>query len=144
MFIQIVEKNRITNLDNMIKLRDLLKENTYKEYPVAGDVVDGRSVLDNIDNTSSIAASLYRYKVLDGIREVPMSDFEVSGKHYSVQGTNRIQQLAREISESKTIAPLIVVVDKKGSYVLEGATRLSALKVIGAKSFPALVVIDYD
>lgn len=129
----------------MIKLKSLLLEDFKpKEYPLAGDMVDGRAVLDNIDNTSSIGASLYHYKVLDGIREVPMSDFEVSGKHYSVEGTNRIQRLAAEIQHSKEIAPLIVVIDKEGPYVLEGVHRLSALKVINAKSFPALVVIDYD
>jgi hypothetical protein len=72
----------------MIKLRPLLLETQqFKDYPIARAVVDGRTVLDNIDNTSSIGASLYHYKVLDGIREVPMSDFEVSGKHYSVEGT---------------------------------------------------------
>ncbi len=128
----------------MIKLKSLLCETKFKDYPIAGDVVDGRTVLDNIDNVSSIGASLYKYKVLDGIREVPMSDFHVSGRHYSVEGTNRIQRLAREIVDSKTISPLIVVVDKEGTYVLEGSHRINALKVIGAVSFPALVVIDYD
>ena len=129
----------------MIKLAEILENKpSFKEYPLAGEVVDGRTVLDNIDNTSSIGASLYHYKVLDGIREVPMLDFHITGKHYSVEGTNRIQQLAKEIEWSKTISPLIVVVDKKGPYVLEGSHRLSAFKVINAKSFPALVVIDYD
>jgi hypothetical protein len=129
----------------MIKLRTLLPEaQQVKEYPIAGEVVDGRTVLDNIDNTSSIGASLYHYRVLNGIREVPMSDFEVSGKHYSVEGTQHIQQLANEIQQSQEISPLIVVVDKEGPYVLEGSHRLSALKLLNAKSFPALVVIDYD
>ena len=129
----------------MIKLRTLLLEvQQFKEYPIAGKIVDGRTVLDNIDNTSSIGASLYHYKVLNGIREVPMSDFEVSGKHYSVEGTQRIQQLATEIQQSQEISPLIVVVDKEGPYVLEGSHRLSALKLLNAQSFPALVVIDYD
>jgi len=133
----------------MIKLRLLLSEITpqlqqFKEYPIAGEVVDGRTVLNNIDNTSSIGASLYHYRVLNKIREVPMSDFEVSGKHYSVEGTRRIAQLANEIQQSREISPLIVVIDKEGPYVLEGSHRLSALKLLNAKSFPALVVIDYD
>jgi len=130
----------------MIKLVELLRKDKakFKEYPLAGEIVDGRTVLDNIDNTSSIGASLYNYKVLNGIREVPMSDFQVSGKHYSVEGTQRIQQLAAEIQQSREISPLIVVVDKEGPYILEGSHRISALKLIGAESFPALVVIDYD
>ena len=95
----------------MIKLRTLLPEAQQdKEYPLAGEVVDGRNVIDNIDNTSSIGASMYHYRILNGIREVPMSDFQVSGKHYSVEGTQRIQQLASEIQQSREISPLIVVV----------------------------------
>ena len=132
----------------MIKLKSLLTEiedeDVNSKYPIAGDIVDGRNVLDNIDNTSSIGASLYNYKVIDGIREVPMSDFSVSGKHYSVEGTHRINQLVQQIKQSNSISPLIVVVDKEGPYVLEGSHRISALKLLGAKSFPALIVIDYD
>lgn len=132
----------------MIKLKSLLEnidiENINKKYPLAGEVVDGRAVLDNIDNASSIGASLYHYKVLNGIREVPTSDFHITGKHYSVEGTERIQQVAIEIKQSNTISPLIVVVDKEGPYILEGSHRISALKLLNARSFPALVVIDYD
>ena len=122
----------------MIKLAHLINENVNiddinKKYPLAGDVVDGRHVRKNIDNTSSIEASLYEYKILRGLRIVPMSDFNVTGKHYSVAGNARIE-----------ISPLIVVVDKEGPYILEGATRIDALKLIGAISFPALVVIDLE
>ena len=132
----------------MIKLKSLLSENIdieniNKKYPLAGEVVDGREVLDNVDNTSSIGASLYHYKVLRGIREVPMFK-NITGKHYSVEGTERIQQIAREIKQSNTISPLIVVIDKEGPYILEGSHRISALALLKAKSFPALVVIDYD
>jgi len=134
----------------MIKLKmllensnDLIKQVNSK-YPVAGPIVDGREVLDNVDNTSSIGASLYKWYTLPDIREVPMSDFSTTGKHYSVQGTNRIKQLEWEIENSKTISPLIVVVDKEGPYVLEGSHRINALHNIKAKSFPALVVIDTE
>lgn len=133
----------------MIKLAHLINENVNiddinKKYPLAGDVVDGRHVRKNIDNTSSIEASLYEYKILRGIRIVPMSDFNVTGKHYSVAGNARIEKLATQIKESEEISPLIVVVDKEGPYILEGATRIDALKLIGAISFPALVVIDLE
>jgi hypothetical protein len=138
----------------MIKLKNLilesgcLKKNTIltldKKYVVAGPIVDGRKVLDNVDNTSSIGSSLSNYIVLKGIRKVPMADFDVSGKHYSVSGDKRIQELARSIEYTRTIAPLIVVIDKDGPYVLEGSHRINALKRLNAKSFPALVVIDTD
>jgi hypothetical protein len=135
----------------MIKLKSLCKlqeeidlESVDGKYPVAGDVVDGREVLDNIDNMGSIEASSYNPKILNGIREVPMSDFHASGKHYSVSGTNHIRKLAEKIRESNAISPLIVMIDDEGPYILEGAHRLEALYLLGAKSFPALVVIDYD
>ena len=105
----------------MIKLKTLLLESPLeflkkmdKKYPLAGEIVDGRTVLDNIDNMDSIGASLYKYEILEGVREVPMSDFDISGKHYSVEGTRRIKFLMNQIEVSKTISPLIVVVDKEG------------------------------
>jgi hypothetical protein len=115
-------------------------------YEKAGDTVDGREVInaDNIPNQGSIGAELGdNYKILPGVREVPMSDFTgLNGKHYSTQGQKRIDDLAAEIKESKQITPLIVAEDAEGPYVLEGATRAEALFKLGAKSFPALVVQD--
>jgi hypothetical protein len=112
------------------------------EYPVAGQAVDGRIVRDDIPNTSSIASSLDDYTVLPGIREVPMADFNITGKSYSEEGDRRIADLSAAIRASGEITPLIVVVDREGPYILEGATRIDALKRLGAKSFPALVVRD--
>ena len=132
----------------MIKLKSLLKENiiedTDKKYPLAGNIVDGRKVKKNIDNWSSIEASLYHYEILDGIREVPMSDFSLTGKHYNANEMERTKQLAAQIKESNSISPLIVVVDRKGPYILEGSHRIDALKLLNAKSFPALIVVDLD
>ena len=132
----------------MIKLKSILKEGILEDvdsrYPLAGNIVDGREVLNNVDNMSSIRASVSNYKILRGIREVPMSDFEVSGKFYDIQTEKRVNQLILQIKESGKISPLIVVVDKEGPYVLEGSHRLDALYLIGAKLFPALVVVDFD
>ena len=113
-------------------------------YPKVRDVVDGRSVLPDVPNTSSIGSSLTDWEALPGIREVPVSEFTLSGKHYSPDGQKRIDQLVAAISQSNEIAPLIVVIDKDGPYILEGATRAEALFKMGAKSFPALVVIDKE
>lgn len=116
------------------------------EYPRAGAVVDGRTVRAGpVDNTGSIAASLTDYTVLPGIREVPMTDFYDAGyrpRQYSVSEQRRVDLLAEEIQFHNEIAPLIVVVDRDGPYVLEGAHRLNALQLLGARSFPALVVRD--
>ena len=129
-------------INDMKTFKQYLEE-VKKEYPYANKYVDGRYVLSDIPNTSSIRASLGdNYTVLPKIREVPMSDFNVTGRHYSVSGDNRIGELASEIEQSGEISPLIVVIDKDGPYILEGATRIDALFRLGAKSFPALVVID--
>lgn len=116
----------------------------FKDYPIAPAEVDGRTVLQDVHNTSSIDASVPNAEVLPGIREVPMSDFELTGTHYSVEGTQRIQELAKRIQESGEISPLIAVLDAQGPYILEGATRSDALYRLQAKSFPALVVVDLD
>lgn len=121
-----------------------LEKEYNKQYKFAGEYVDGMKVLSNIDNISSIGASLNNYEILNGIREVPMSDFSATGKHYSVQGTNRIKELANQIQHSQEISPLIVVIDNEGPYILEGAHRLEALYLLKKKAFPALVVIDTE
>lgn len=119
-----------------------------QEYPLAGETVDGREVMDYIPNTSSISASLYRYKILDGVREVSMSLFNFPDSLFKDQKTiQRCKDLGEEIKESNMIAPLIMVannINNDGPYILEGAHRFDALYYIGAKSFPALVVLDLD
>ncbi len=111
-------------------------------YPKAGDTVDGRRVREEIPNMGSIRASLEEYVTLPGVREVPLSEFTLTGRSYSDSETKRIQDLAEAIRESGEINPLILVVDNDGPYILEGGHRAEALFLLGAKSFPALVVID--
>ena len=112
-------------------------------YPLAGKVVDGRSVRDDVPNMSSIAASLDAYTVLPGVREVPMSAFPgLTGKSYSASETKRIERLADRIQDSRELNPLIVVIDDEGPYILEGTHRGEALYKLGAKAFPAVVVTD--
>ena len=124
------------------------------EYPLAGESVDGLAVRDDVPNTSSIGASCYEYEVLDGIREVPMADFDEPGppppedpaaRESWLRRRKGVAELAKAIEASGEINPLIVVVDKRGPYVLEGGHRFDALRVLGKKSFPAMVVMDtYD
>lgn len=109
-----------------------------------GSTVDGREVADEVPNQGSIESSLNEYTVLPGIREVPMEAFTQLGalKYYSASEKDRTQDLAGKIKQSGKIAPLIVVLDKEGPYVLEGGHRFDALRELGAKSFPAMVVTD--
>lgn len=122
------------------------KQANQEEFPQAGSVVDGRTVLDGVPNTSSIGASLSDYEVLHGIREVPFSAFTQMPllSYYSTDEEQRTKNLAEQIKESGEIAPLIVVVDKEGPYILEGGHRFDALRELGANSFPALVVLDLE
>lgn len=114
------------------------------DYPSAGDTVDGRTVRPKVDNTGSISATFDddEYTVLDGVREVRMDFFDSSPYDlFSAKNDlDRARSLADEIGESGEISPLIVVFDDDGPYILEGAHRLAALNILGAESFPALVV----
>jgi hypothetical protein len=117
----------------------------HANFPMAGKVVDGLLVRDEVPNVSSISSSLNDYEILPGIREVNLSEFgSYSPNYYSAQEEKRTKLLAEQIKNSKEINPLIVVVDSKGPYILEGGHRFDALYEINAKSFPALVVIDKE
>lgn len=118
-------------------------EDMQNDYPRAGKIVDGLEVLDEIPNLSSIRASLEEYSILPDIRAVPISGFS-NGYSYSVSENQIIKELAHEIEQSKQIAPIIVVIDDEGPYILEGSHRIDALYRLGKKEFPALVVIDRD
>lgn len=118
------------------------KKETKEELKKAGDIVDGLKVRKDIPNTESIESSLSDYKILDGIREVSMDEFELTGKGYSTSENERISDLQEEIGESGEINPLIVVKDAEGYYILEGAHRVDALYNLGKKKIPALVVED--
>lgn len=113
-------------------------------YPKAGATVDGFLVGDKIDNMASIGATLNRYTSL-GVRELPFEDFcDPKRLFYAADDHNHAAKLAEAIKASGKINPLIVVHDKEGPYILEGAHRFVALHHLGAKTFPALVVRDDD
>jgi site-specific DNA-adenine methylase len=116
------------------------------DYPRAGAVVDGLKVRDAVPNRGSIGSTLDNYEVLPGIREVPIAHFHASPTDlfYAKDDVERARALAGRIAESGEINPLIVVVDKDGPYVLEGAHRLGALSTMGKATFPALVVRDME
>lgn len=117
-----------------------------EEWPIvkAGDSVDGRVVRKHVPNTDSISASFDDYSVLDGIREVPMSAFDTEYVDGVLEGRvdSRTQSLVEAIKESGEINPLIVGIDSDGAYIIEGGHRFDALIKSGARSIPAVVVID--
>ena len=116
-------------------------------YPRAGAVVDGRAVRQGpVPNTNSIAASVDDYVVLPGIRVVPTEGLALEPRQnfYAKNDFDHTEKLADQIRQSREISPLIVVVDHEGPYILEGIHRACALHLLGAKAFPALVVLDLE
>lgn len=114
-----------------------------KQYPFAGPVVSGLRVRAHVPNMGSIGASLDDWEELPGIREVPFDAFGLGElRFYSVTEEKRTKELAREIKTSGELNPLIVVIDEEGPYVLEGAHRFDALRMLKIGSFPAKVVVD--
>ena len=116
------------------------------DYPRAGAVVSGLVVRDDVPNTESIPASLSRYEVLRGIREVPFKPGYKAPWTGSTYHLHRVDRLVEDIRASGEINPLIIVEDghPEGYYVLEGSHRFDALQILGLPTFPALVVIDLD
>ena len=112
-------------------------------FPKAGEIVDSRTVREDIPNLPSIGSSLTNYEALSGVREVAMNLFDDFATH-DTPNDRYIKELAQQIKYSQEINPLIVVVDEKGLYILEGGHRYSALHILKAKSFPALVVLDIE
>lgn len=107
---------------------------------MAGAEVDGRVVRDHVPNRSSIEASITNPEILSGVRAVPLSAFDYTpGKP-----DQRTLDLAEQIRESGELNPLIVGIDAKGPYIIEGGHRLDALIHLGAKELPAVVVLDSD
>ena len=127
------------------KTRGRVIEEIAVRYPIWRNRPNTLNVRDdgNIPNVSSVSASLDNWDELPGIREVHMNEFEgVTGRSYSVKGNKAIKNLADAIRSSGEITPLIVVIDIEGSYILEGSTRIDALKRLGVNEFPALVIIE--
>jgi hypothetical protein len=114
------------------------------KYPQANGKSGNLFVRNEIPNTSSISASVGDHYTLRGIRNVPISEFSLTGKSYSVEDNKQIEYLEDKIRESGEINTLIVVIDKDGPYILEGSHRSDALYNIGSQFIPALVIIDLE
>ncbi len=132
-------------MDQAVSLEDLI-ERTDARYPrVVGPCVDGLRVRDDVPNTSSIDGYMAEQEELSGVRAVLMSDFGgPSSVFYAADDFERSRRLALDIEFSREINPLIVGVDEKGPFIIEGAHRFVALWNLGKKCFPAIVVVGFD
>ena len=132
-----------TVLESTESLQPIKQEN----LPVASNTVDGLTIRTEIPNTSSISSSFDNYKILPHVRELSLKEWEASPEDTftTSEDIQRVKELAETIKQSKEINPLIIELNKKGElYVVEGVHRLSALYLLGKKSFPALVVLNLD
>lgn len=139
-------------------MADAMKPETPGSYPAISDpktgdfkTISGLKVRTEVPNMRSIDSSIENPEELPGIREVPLSDFPAtsgayksSNHFYAADDVARVDKLADQIKASGEINPLIVAIDEKGPYVLEGGHRLAALHKLGKKSLPAKIVIDRD
>lgn len=113
-------------------------------YPVAGPIVDGNVVREQIPNMGSISASLDDYEILPKVRVFPIYDFAGCSSYSYSSGLRKCKELIEQIKYNKELNPLIIVEEKNGPYVLEGSHRMSACVDLGLKEVPALIVLDIE
>lgn len=124
---------------------DALIKSTNALYPQAEAHVDGLFVRDHVPNLDSINGYFADSETLSGIRVVPMSDFGgPRSVFYAVDDFERSERLAELIERSGEINPLIIGVDEKGPFIIEGAHRFVALWNLKVRAFPAVVVVGRD
>lgn len=119
----------------------------YPMIPREVEEIEGREIRLPIPNTDSIAASFMQWEELPGLRLMKVSDFFLPGdmpSWYDAGTRRETEALAEALKTSDWLEPLIVGVDQDGPWILEGSHRIDALRVIGAETFPALVVIDRE
>jgi len=122
-----------------------LEEADHKYPRISGNTWQGMQLLPLGSSVNSISSSMDDWDELSGIRDMPYSDFGNPSKHfYAVNDWKHSEALTERIKHNQKIEPLIVGIDSKGPYILEGQHRFVALSKLGHKSFPALVVIEYD
>lgn len=115
-----------------------------KMYPVAGPIVGGLTVLQEVPNQASIGASVSDYQILPKIREFPLHGFGGASSYYAANDQQHCLALAKQIAASRQISPVIMVEEKAGPYVLEGGHRVSALIELKIMVVPAMIVVDID
>jgi len=112
---------------------------------VAGEHVGDLRVHEHIPNLDSIEGYFAESEELKDVRVIPMSDLGgPRSVFYAADDFKRSERLADQINESREINPLIVGVDEKGPFIIEGAHRFVALHYLKAQAFPAVVVVGRD
>ena len=111
-----------------------------------GEKVGGYDVGDKIKNYGSYASSGID-DIESGIHRVPMSAFEVTHPNklfYAKDDIDHVHKLAEKIKQNKYMDPLLVAMDEKGAYVVEGGHRLGAAHLLGMKEIPAMIGYEPD
>jgi disulfide oxidoreductase YuzD len=103
----------------------------YDEYLPTLDIISSKEASDALE--SEIGGD--KGKIDKHIRYIPIQE-------YDTVSNNRSYKLAEKIQENGYIEPLIVSFDAKGVYIVEGQHRADALKQLGYKKAPVIVIYD--
>lgn len=98
------------------------------------------------DIYTSASSSFEDYEVVPGIRIISFKSLgKLLGGYETPNEIRRIDVLAQQIEETKSIAPLFIGLHANGSlYIIEGQHRARALLKLGYDSVPGVVVVDLD
>jgi hypothetical protein len=126
--------------------REIRFEEANRKYPrIPGKSWHGMRLLKLGSSLNSISSSIEDYEELPGFRDMSYTGFGDPKKHfYAANDWRWSDELTEKIRRNNKIEPLIVGIDSRGPYILEGQHRFVALSKLGHQSFPALVLIDYD
>lgn len=116
---------------------------TAQRYP---KTESARNIRKPSESLHVSAQSFFKdYEVLPGVRDIPMEDLGELPGYDDKKEARRIRNLADEIQENGEIEPIFVAIDPDGTpYVMEGQHRSRAYKLMGEKTIPARVVVDFD
>jgi hypothetical protein len=135
-----------TSIEEVPDDREKRFQEVDNRYPrISGNYWQGMRLLPLGSSVNYISSSIEDYEELPDFRDMPYTDFGDPKKHfYAANDWRWSEELTEKMRRNKKIEPLIVGIDSKGPYILEGQHRFVALSKLGHQSFPELVLIDYD
>lgn len=110
------------------------------------DYVGKYTIRKPSESLHTSAQSFFKdYEIMPGVRDIPLEDLGDLPGYDDKKEARRIRNLADEITENGEIEPVFVAIGPDGEpYLMEGQHRARAFKLIGEKSIPARVVVDFD
>lgn len=123
----------------------MLEFDNYEDTSTEFDSENLSIIEEYVSDLNSVIAALDDFTIIPGIHNIPLNDW--IHDEISLSTTNNIyhiKELAEQIQYSRKICPLIIGITEIGPFLLEGVHRLQALYLLGAKTFPSVIVVDVD